>query len=72
MKVFWVMERMYGCDEGKGEEGGWMRVADINMTMRSVQQDSERSQTQENPCVEVKVHAALVDTTFTSHGLQYS
>ena len=44
---------------GKGE--GWMRVADIRLyPMRSVQQGSERSQTQEKHCVEVKIHAALV------------
>ena len=41
-----------------------MRVADNNMTRPNeecpLQQGSERSQTQGKPCVEVKIHAALV------------
>ena len=32
VKVFCDMERVYGCDEVSGKGGGWMRVADINMT----------------------------------------
>ena len=32
VKVYCDMERVCGCGEGSGEGGGWMRVADINMT----------------------------------------
>ena len=31
VKVFCDTDKVYGCDEGSWEGGGWMRVADVNM-----------------------------------------
>ena len=32
VKVFCDIERVCGCDEGREEGGGWMRVENIDMT----------------------------------------
>ena len=74
VKVFCDMERVCGCDGGRGEGGGWMRVANINMTrpnetcpagFRKVTDSSGKTMCggQGSSCS---------STTFSSHGLQYS
>ena len=73
VKVFCDMERVCGCDEGREEGGGWIRVANIDMTKPN-----------ENcPAGFIKVtdsgktmcggqSSRYISTTFSSHGLQYS
>ena len=73
MKVFCDMERVCGCDEGSGDGGGWMRVADINMTRPNENCPAEFKKVTANGTTMCgDQNASCNSTTFSSHGLQYS
>ena len=73
VKVFCDMERVCGCDEGRGEGGGWMRVANINMTRPNENCPAGfRKVTDSGKTMCGGQSSSCISTTFSSHGLQYS
>ena len=67
------MERVCGCDERSGEGGGWMRVADINMTRPNENCPAGfRKVTSNGKTMCGGQNTSCISTTFSSHGLQYS
>ena len=73
VKVFCDMERVCGCDEGRGEGEGWMRVANINMTRPNENCPAGfRKVTDSGKTMCGGQSQSCISTTFSSHGLQYS
>ena len=73
MKVYCDMERVCGCDERRGEGGGWMRVADIDMTRHKENCPSGfRRITSSDKVMCGGRSSRCISTTFTTHGMKYS
>ena len=73
MKVFCDMKRVCGCDEGRGEGGGWMKVANIDMTRPNENCPAGfRKVTASGKTMCGGQSQSCISTTFSSHGLQYS
>ena len=73
VKVYCDMERVCGCDGGSGEGGGWMRVADINMTRPNENCPAGfRKVTNSGKTMCGGQSARCISTTFSSRGLQYN
>ena len=72
MKVFCDIERVCGCDEGIEEGGGWMRVADINMTRPNENcRAGFRKVKASGKTMCGGQSQSCTSTTFSSHRLQY-
>ena len=73
MKVYCDMERVCGCDERRGEGGGWMRVADIDMTRHKENCPSGfRRITSSDKVMCGGLSSQCIGTTFGTHGIEYS
>ena len=69
VKVYCDMERVCGCDGG----GGWMRVADIDMTRPNENCPAGfRTVTASGKTMCGGQGAGCISTTFSSHGIEYS
>ena len=69
VKVYCDMERVCGCDGG----GGWMRVADIDMTRPNENCPAGfRKVTASGKTMCGGQGAGCISTTFSSHGIEYS
>ena len=69
VKVYCDMERVCGCDGG----GGWMRVADIDMTRPN--EDCPAGFTKVTSSGKTMCGgqgSSCISTTFSSHGIEYS
>ena len=72
VKVFCDMERVCGCGEGREGGGGWMRVADINMTRPNENcPEGFRKVTTSGKTICGGKSSRCISTTFSSHGIQY-
>ncbi|CAI8001679.1 hypothetical protein GBAR_LOCUS3249 [Geodia barretti] len=73
VKMFCDMERVCGCDEGRGEGGGWVRVANINMTRPNENCPAGfRKVTDSGKTMCGGQSSRCISTTFSSQGLLYS
>ena len=73
MKVYCDMERVCGCDERRGEGGGWMRVADIDMTRHKENCPSGfRRITSSDKVMCGGQSSRCIGTMFSTHGIEYS
>ena len=73
MKVYCDMERVCGCDERRGEGGGWMRVADIDMTRHKENCPSGfRRITSSDKVMCGGQGSRCIGTMFSTHGIEYS
>ena len=73
VKVYCDMERVCGCDEGRRGRGGWMRVADIDMTREKENCPTVfREVTSSGKRMCGGRGEGCDSTRFSSHGIEYS
>ena len=73
VRVYCDMDRVCGCDEGRrGEGGGWMRVADIDMNLQKSCPSGFRKITSSGKVMCGGQSSRCISTSFSSHGVEYS
>ena len=73
VQVYCDMERVCGCDEGRRGRGGWMRVADIDMTRHKENCPTGfREVTSSGKKMCGGPGTSCISTSFSSHGVEFS